>query len=334
MVNSLNSSSSTPQPAGSAPKLGSNLLLYKQSTSAGEDAQKIIIYGAPGTGKTLYAGGASSKFEVLWFDLENGKDSLLANLSEEQLSRITYIPLADSSDNPVAAPVIAALFQYGKGSICHEHSQFNCARCKPDARFNIDLSEWTADKNRVIVIDSATQLSWSAYFRALSQLNKSIEDGDQTSFDVWRIQGAYLAKIFSAIQASPHHVITISHEHEVEYPDKSKKLVPSVGTKTQKVEFSKYFGHKIRTAIKMGLFTRQTIQKAGASYEIGSRWNIDASQDGVTICDFLVRPAQAAPLATGGSPLGSSLATKPPTLGGAKPAPAAPNLSGFTLPKT
>lgn len=287
MEQSLTSNPATPLSSNLAERLPANSLLsYKTKSQDGDEGQKIIIFGAPGTGKTVYAGGAADKFEVLWFDLENGKDSLLTNLSDEQLANITYVPISDTTDAPVAAVTLSKLFEHRRGRICYKHSEFNCPLCGKNS-IELNLDDWTPDKGRVVVIDSATQFSWSAFFRAMFQLKKDLSDGDSTSFDIWRIQGAYITKLFSAIQASNNHVITIAHEHDVQYPDKSVRIVPSVGTKTQKMEFAKFFGHKLRASIKMGKYVMSSKIKAGANFEVGSRWNIDAEKAGVTICDFL-----------------------------------------------
>lgn len=266
-----------------------NLLRYKDI----EKAQRVLLYGAPKAGKTTMAGELASKYRLLWLDLEDGVDTLFGSLNDTQLENVEYIRIPDSPSNPVAVDTLLKMFDSKiAGYICEDHGNWNCIQCakKKDEFFQIDLNKLTPEEGWIIVIDSGTQYGQSAYHNVCNNSNISLTDGDKASFMIWGVQGAAIEKLFGLIQAGNNHVLLTAHEMEVEYPDKSKKLVASMGTKKVASSFGKYFNHIIRCSRQSMAHKQVSTTTAQVNVESGSRWGLDITEDGITILDFFKLP--------------------------------------------
>lgn len=260
---------------------------------AEEEAQRLLIFGAPKTGKTLQLGKLARKFKLLWLDLENGKDTLF-QLPKEYLDNIEYISIKDTSINPIAVSTVSKMVESTTpGYICEDHSEWCCAKCaaKKSSFFQIDMKQLTARNGWIIVVDSGTQFALSSMLHTCDKNNISLESGEKASFTIWGMQGVYIDKLFSMFQNGPWHLAVTSHEIEVTMPDKSKKIAPSIGTRNVAANFAKYFQHTLRATRVGGTYKVFSMAKDAANCEVGNRWNLDITKPGVDICDFFELPA-------------------------------------------
>lgn len=227
----------------------------KLSEMKGKTAQKALVFGPPKTGKTQLIGGLSKEFNIIWFDLEAGKDTLL-KLPIEQQERITLISIQDTIEAPRAHATIDTIIKGGDFHICDNHGSVKCGICSKD-----DKAEWTdihiptsiADggSETIIVIDSLSQLTTSINSTCNKHLNSAItidwapSRKDKDSMAEYEFQMKYLNRIMSSIQNAPFHVACTAHEIEAEREDGGVRIVPSIGTKNYAINSAKYFGHVI-----------------------------------------------------------------------------------------
>lgn len=211
---------------------------YKQSM-----ARKILVYGAPKTGKTDFVGQLASLKKLWWLDLEDGIKTLVHSprITPAMIGNIELIKIPDTQIFPIAARTILHLIKGLPGTICEQHGAWKCPACKtanaPAAA--IDLSSFT--NNDVLVIDSVSQLAQSA----MNDIQKAVIAADKfdvkPDWDDYANQGRIMDRIFSIMQQAPFNVVAISHEQLVEMEDGKKKLVPIGGTSQFSKTFAKYF---------------------------------------------------------------------------------------------
>lgn len=263
------------------------------SKEAGEvSPQRLILVGPPKAGKSSLLLEAAEEFKVLWIDLESSKDLLLDNGSDKQLSNIEYIQIPDTAINPCGIRTILAMLKSTTpGYICKDHGGWNCNLCraKKDEFFPIDLKNMTAADGWIIVLDSATQLSISI----LQNLCKNSEIDlasalvdDRVTFGLWGAQGGTLDIIFSIIQNGPWHFATTCHETMGEEKDKTKKIIPTIGTKNYGAMVNKYFSTVIRVYKKGKEHCYSSLTTDSTMTQTGSRRNIDINAEGVTLADY------------------------------------------------
>lgn len=263
------------------------LLKYKGQPSA----QRVMVFGPPKSGKTSLLALLAAQYKILLLDLERGKETLMAACSDSELDNIEYINIPDSPTNPIADSTLLDMWESRKGWICEQHGVWKCPLCTKLASefFQINLDELTPENGWIICIDSGTQFGQSAFHYICNKNKVSLEDGDKASFLIWGVQGAHIEKLFGMIQAGKNHVLLIAHEIEVEMPDKSKKLVASMGTKRVASNFGKYFDHVIRLSKQAGKHKQMSLTSA-INAETGSRWGLDINDPRVSILDFFVKP--------------------------------------------
>lgn len=196
--------------------------------------RRILVYGAPKTGKTVLVGGLAAKFRLTWFDLENGANSLVSNIPKEFHKNIELIQVPDTKEFPIAVETMLKVFNGGKVTICEAHGKVSCPLCKM-AGVVVELNAMEADQ--CVVIDSATQLSASV----MSFIGKGKGDDWKPDWDDWRKQGSILERIFTQIQQAGYNVVVISHEVLAEMQDQKQKIVPVCGSSNFSRTFAKFF---------------------------------------------------------------------------------------------
>ena len=207
--------------------------------------QKTIIYGASKTGKTRMIGRLAKTHKLLWFDTENGINTLLdpTNLDKEYLSNITYIKLPDSFEEPLAAQALMKVFSFKETKICDTHGIVDCPTClKEKAEFTtVDLKK--LPEGTIVVVDSLAQLvnSW------MNHIARGKPEGYKFQFDDWALLGVYGKKFLTNIQVSPINIIITSREMEVIMEDGRKILVPNGGTRNFSCDVPGYFDHVVYT---------------------------------------------------------------------------------------
>lgn len=219
----------------------------KLSQKAVTKSKRVLLFGPPKSGKTKLAGNLAAAFNLLWFDLENGVDTL-TQLPTEQQERIEVISLRDTRSYPIAIETCLKVIKGTKGTICESHGKWNCLTCAktPDVTPSVEvcLSELPLDS--IVVFDSLTQLTNSA----IAHITKSQPEDYRLEYNDWGNLGKLMDIFLSHIQQAGFHVLCISHETEAEMEDGKNKLVPTAGTKNFSRNTAKYFDEVIYCEVK------------------------------------------------------------------------------------
>lgn len=207
-------------------------------------ARKVLVYGAPKTGKTDLVGQLASIKKLWWLDCEDGIKTLISSprMKKEWFANIELFKLPDTQTNPIAIETLLRIIKGGKHAVCHAHGTVNCVKCKSlgdSAATIIDVGTFSPDD--VLVIDSVSQLSASAMNYIQRELILKDNYDKKPDWDDYAKQGRILDRIFSILQQAPFHIVCISHENLVEMEDSKKKLVPIAGTSQFSKTFAKYF---------------------------------------------------------------------------------------------
>lgn len=217
----------------------------KLSQKIASKSHRVLLFGPPKSGKTQLAGELSKEFNLLWFDLENGVDTLL-KLPTEQKERIEVVTLPDTRSYPIAIETMLKVIKGSKLDICETHGKVSCALCKKDSRdfTSVELSSLPLDT--IVVVDSLTQLTNSA----ISHITKNQPEDYKLNYDDWGNLGKLMDTFLSHVQQSGFHIVCISHETETEMEDGKMKLVPTAGTKAFSRNTAKYFDEVIYCEVK------------------------------------------------------------------------------------
>ena len=249
--------------------------------------QKILVYGAPKSGKSLLVGRlAEHGYDLYWFDGDNGID-VLFQLPPEAQERVTVFPVRDLGSNFEFAKLSNEFAGYRDFTVCEQHGAVNCVSCKakqlPTAAFK--WAEVVNNPKAVIVFDSLSQLVTSIQnyvarndkFDDFGSLNKE----SKREWGHYMAQGLVLGKFYSMIQNAPCKVVCISHETDLD-PEKNpnaKVTIPTGGTSTQSKTISKYFGHVVNCRIRNNQHKIVSGTTSDPNAVAGSRLNIELSKD-------------------------------------------------------
>lgn len=217
----------------------------KLSKRIASKSHRALIFGPPKSGKTQLAGELSKEFDLLWFDLENGIDTLL-KLPDSQKERIEVISLPDTRSFPIAIETMLKVIKGGKCDICEKHGKVSCGVCKKDSLPFVSVELSTLGLGTIVVVDSLTQLTNSA----ISHITKDKPDDYKLNYDDWGNLGKLMDTFLSHVQQSSFQIVCISHETEVEMEDGKNKLVPTAGTRAFSRNTAKYFDEVIYCEVK------------------------------------------------------------------------------------
>lgn len=217
----------------------------KLTDKAPISTHRILVYGAPKTGKTELVGKLAERFNLLWFDLENGSNTLL-KMPQEWKDHINLISLADTRSYPIAIETCLKVIKGAPQEICEQHGKIGCALCKKDSKpFQRVCLDELGPKD-VVVFDSLTQLTNSA----TAHITKNQPDDYRLDFNDWGNLGKLMDIFLSHVQQAKFNVVCISHETESEMEDGRLKLVPTAGTRNFSRNTAKYFDHIIYAEVK------------------------------------------------------------------------------------
>ena len=237
----------------------------------------ICIYGSPKTGKTRLVGTAAKIPEIkriVWFDLENGAETLLhMGLTDKEMAKIELIRIPDTRSKPRAIETVLKCLTIHKDlSICELHGKIDCIECKDLKPIIFNLTKMTHED--LVVIDSGSQLGISA-------LNMAVGNKDvlyKPMRDDWGSMSKFLSDVMSVIQASQFtNLIMITHLLCVEEDNngvKKEKFFPLVGTRPFSENVGKYFGTVILTEIKLRKHKAGSSSTYKQDYLTGSRVNV------------------------------------------------------------
>ena len=232
----------------------------KASEYRSKTTQKVIVYGAPKSGKSAAVAQLSRHYNLLWFDGENGVDVMFnpqLKIPASALEHIEIISTVDTAKVPAFAEIVAAITKWTNFNVCNEHGKLRCIACNKAGAvpFTVDFSK--LDASWIIVIDSLTQVSNSVMnmIKIARGVDPTLvtDDDSKSNFNDFGKQGTWLDNNLAAIQNCPYNIIVISHEQEVKQDDGTEKLVPVGGTRNFSRNVSRYFGH----VVKMSLVNRK-----------------------------------------------------------------------------
>lgn len=203
----------------------------------------VCLYGPPKGGKTRLAGELAEHYNLIWIDLENGYNTLF-QLPEQWQERIELIHIPDSKEFPIAVETVLKIFGGKKVKVCEAHGKVSCPQCINKPFTEVELS--TLDESYIVVIDSGTQFTASA----IAHITKAQPDTYKMDFDDWGQLKVLCEKLGSQIQAAGYNVVFITHEEEVELEDKSKKIVPVLGSSKSSRNTAKYFDHVVYCGVR------------------------------------------------------------------------------------
>lgn len=211
--------------------------MAKLTTVAKSKTRRMVVYGPPKSGKTLLAGALAEKFNVIFFSIENGHNTLF-QLPLEWQERIELIVIPDTKSYPMAIETMLKVFKGGPASICEEHGKVSCPICAKDGKPSTKVNFDELDDNWVVVLDSGTQLTSSA----LARITMGKPDDYKLQTDDWGSLSKILDAFYSHVQAARFNVCVLTHETDVsEEKSTVEKLVPTAGSKNFARNFAKYF---------------------------------------------------------------------------------------------
>jgi hypothetical protein len=214
-----------------------------------DEAVQVIVYGPPKAGKTAVVGKLSYDFDVIWFDGEGGGQTL-TQLPKEQQARINYFRVVDTPEKPKYIETALKVMTGLPVKVCHEHGHVTCPEClsKNLPMSTIELGKIT--RNTVVVWDSLTQLTMSAFFKTAKAGKVDVEAfKDKFEFDHWGYQGALLNKYLAQTQGATWHNVVISHEASLELEDGTERVMPAGGTRNQSRNVARFFGHAVFVSV-------------------------------------------------------------------------------------
>jgi len=206
---------------------------------------RIIVYGAPKSGKTQLVGELAKKYKLIWFDLENGYATLL-KLPKAYQSNIEIISIPDEKDFPIAIETLLKAFTGNEIAICEQHGKVSCPLCRKDAKPESKICLSVLGSDSIVVIDSLTQLTNSI----IGQVGKGKNIDFKFGYDEWAHVKNLVEAFLSKVQQAKFNIVCISHEEEVEMENGAKKIVPVCGSSKSSRNTAKYFDHVVYCDVK------------------------------------------------------------------------------------
>lgn len=208
-------------------------------------AKRILLFGAPKTGKSRLAGECAEKFKIIYVGLENGHE-VLFQLPVEWQENIELINIPDTRSFPVGIETCLKMVKGQAGSVCEEHGKWNCVLCKKEFKPVVEVHLDALALDTIVIFDSISQLTNSA----IAHITKHQDELYKLEYDDWANLGKLLDTFLSHIQQAGYHVICISHETETEMEDGKTKLVPTAGTRNFSRNTAKYFDEVVYCEVK------------------------------------------------------------------------------------
>ena len=228
----------------------------KLSAAPQASAQSVLVYGPPKVGKTQLVGQLATKFNLIWFDLEQGSATLF-KLDQESQNRVELIKLPDSRSYPVAIETCLKVIRGTPCTIDEQTGKVLATGAKrQEGHTYVDINLNSLDYSYIVVFDSLTQLTNSA----IANITKNQPDDYKLTYDDWGNLGKLMDIFLSHVQVAKFNVVCISHETEAELEDGKMKIVPVAGTRNFSRNAAKYFGHVVycQVALKKHQFSSMT----------------------------------------------------------------------------
>lgn len=249
---------------------------------------RVLVFGEPKSGKTELVGRLASKFDLLYFDLENGYATLL-KLPPDQQARIELVSIPDTKVFPIAIETMLKVVTGISCTICDTHGKVSCPICAKDGSTTTTVELNTLPDSTIVVVDSLTQLANSA----MNRLTKNQPDDYKPEWTDYRNQGQLMDKFLSQVQQARYNICCITHVVETEMEDGRKKLVPVAGTTTFSRNTAKYFDHVVFCEVKNKKHNFASATTYSNSVMSGSRTGIELEKKEVpTLLDIFTGVVQ------------------------------------------
>ena len=219
--------------------------MAKLSSIAVSPTHRVLVFGAPKSGKTQLVGTLAAKYDLLWFDLENGIGTLL-KLPAVQQDRIEVLSLADTKEYPIAIETMLKVISGKEVFVCDTHGKVACPLCTKAGAPTTRVCLNELPSTSVLVVDSLTQLTNSA----IAHIIRGKPEDYKMDFTDWGNLKAVVEKFLSCVQQAKYNVVCISHEEEVTMEDGRNKLVPVCGSSKSSRNTAKYFDHVLYCEVK------------------------------------------------------------------------------------
>jgi len=219
--------------------------MAKLSSLHHSKTHRVCLFGGPKSGKTQLAGALAKQYKLVWFDLENGFETLL-KLPYEAQDNIELIRIPDTKVYPIAIETMLKVISGKRVTVCDAHGKVECPLCKKAGESTTVVELAALDNDTIVVVDSMTQLANSA----MNHIAKNQDDTYKPEWTDYRNQGALMDKFLSQVQQAAFNIVCITHEAEVEMEDGRKKLVPVAGTTNFSRNTAKYFDHVVYAELK------------------------------------------------------------------------------------
>lgn len=245
----------------------------------------VLIMGDPKTGKsTLAAALAEVRYNLYWISTDMGH-TVIGKMSDEARGRVDLVVLPDTNEYPIAIETVRKLFKGGVNKICDTHGKVNCTKCTKEGKsfttWNFDLLSPEKD---IVVLDHLSGTADSCFNLVCrgkknnTGSNKDITVDGETSYkpelDDWGALRKHMAELMLSIQNAPYNIICISHCTEAVLENKTKKLVPQVGSDATSRTVGKYFDHIVHCDISSASHKYGSATSYMASVMTGSRTDI------------------------------------------------------------
>lgn len=284
--------------------------MAKLSSVSHNKTSRVLVYGAPKTGKTELVGKLAAKFDLVYFDLENGFETLL-KLPPTAQERVELLRIPDSRVFPVAIDTMLKVVSGNKVVICEDHGKVNCPVCTKAGLVGTTVHLNELPPTAIVVVDSLTQLANST----MSFITKDKPDDYKYEWDDYRRQGTLMDKFLSQVQQARYNIVCITHETETEMEDGKKKLVPVAGTTTFSRNTAKYFDHVVYCELKNKAHKFASSTTYAGNIVTGSRLDIEIEKaESPSLLDIFergtIRPADQGTKALSGLRQGLKLGAK------------------------
>ena len=214
--------------------------MAKLSTHKHSATHRVLVYGAPKSGKTQLAGALAEHFNLIWIDMENGHETLF-KFPQEWQERIELIDLKDTPSYPIAIETVLKIIKGDAIEVCELHGKCACMICKREGAATSSVHLNSVSPDTIVVFDSLTQLTTSA----INNITKSKPDDYKLQTDDWGNLAKLIEIFLSTIQQARYNCVVISHEIEAETEGKKRTLVPVAGSRNSSRNSAKAFDHVI-----------------------------------------------------------------------------------------
>lgn len=238
-----------------------------------EPKQMALFYGDSFAGKTYAVGQFARKYNIIWFDLENGATTLATAIPPEFHENVELIQVQDTSDDPIATKTLMKVTKGDKAVKINPNTGaiWNEAKDKEVEPIILDMPN--LDTNTVLVIDSLTQLSDSSMAHFLGRIpDLGYKRKEYAHYDQ---QGLYLKNLLVCCQRLKCHVVFITHQENIEQEDGKEQITPTGGTRNFARTIARKFDHVVHCKVHNRKHTYNSTTSKDHRVIAGSRLNVD-----------------------------------------------------------